>query len=684
MAVSSIVVRFRGHSGDIVLFVEAWLWPALGGLLLAFLPMKIPSARFALAFALAATLSLPAQQITSPDGTIAVQLSLDAGALTYQVTRAGREILEPSPLGLETSLGSFATGLKADGAATAKLDERYTLPHGKVRDVHYVANELTARFTNASGDRLEVVFRVSDRDVAFAYRLSGKDRRRVTIQREATGFNFPASATAFATWQAKPGDGWKASKPSYEEGYQIDVPVGTKSPTGLGFTFPALFRVGDAGWVLVSETGTTSNYAGTRLSDPTADGIYTIAFPEPGENGGIGDATVSASMPLQTPWRTLTVGATLAPIVESTVATDVVTPLYAASQPYVAGRATWSWLVWQDNSMNDADQRTFIDLAAAMGWEYILVDALWDENLGREKFAELVAYARAKKVEILLWYNSNGAWNDAPQGPRNRMDTAPARLAEMAWLKSLGVKGLKVDFFGGDKQTTIKLYEDILTDANAHGLMLVFHGATLPRGWERMYPNFMSAGAATVSENLIFRQDFADDEARLSTILSLVRNPVAPLDFGPLVLNRTFHKETGKGNQRRTTDAFQLATTVLYQSPLQHSGLTPQNLTEQPAFAIDFLKRVPTVWDETRFLAGYPGKDIALARRAGDRWYVVATNGEATPKTLTLDVPFLVGRTLTLIHDGPAQTAATRQVIIGPDGKLTLPLEVGGGAVAFE
>ena len=240
---------------------------------------------------LSLALSLPAQEVHSPDGALTVKLTLDAGALTYAVAHQGRIVLEPSPLGLETNLGSFATGLKAEGSDIAKIDERYTLPHGKVREVHYLANELTARFTNANGDNLDVVFRVSDRDVAFAYRLSGKDRRRVTIQREATGFNLPASATAFVTWQAKPGDGWMASKPSYEEGYQIDEPVGTKSPTGLGFTFPALFRIGVSGWLLVSETGTSSNYAGTRLADPTPEGLYRIAFPETGENGGIGDAT---------------------------------------------------------------------------------------------------------------------------------------------------------------------------------------------------------------------------------------------------------------------------------------------------------------------------------------------------------------------------------------------------------
>lgn len=635
------------------------------------------------AFTLSLIPALNAQRVTSPDGAIVVELSLDSGALSYEVKREGRTMLEPSPLGLETSIGSFASGLKAAGVSTAKIDERYTLPHGKVRDVHYRANELTAGFTNENGDRLEVIFRVSDRDVAFSYRVSGDDKRRVIVHRERTGFDFPAHATAFTTHQVPWGGGWMASKPSYEEAYALDTPIGAKSPHGLGFTFPALFRIGEDGWVLVSETGVTSKYAGSRLGEPTADGLYPIAFPEAEENAGIGDATVFAALPLHTPWRTLTIGRTLAPIVETTVATDVVKPLYEPSQNYRPGRATWSWLVWQDDSMNEADQRTFIDLAGKMGYEYILIDAMWDENLGREKLAELVRYARSQNVDVLLWYNSNGAWNDAPQTPRNLMDTAPARQREMAWLKSIGVKGLKVDFFGGDKQVTMKLYEDILTDANAHGLMLNFHGATLPRGWERMYPNHMTSEAATASENLIFSQNFADGEARLSTVLSLIRNPVAALDFGPMVLNRRFHKEEGKGNVRRTTDAFQLATTLLYQSPLQHFGITPNNLQEQPAFVIDFLKKVPVVWDETRYIAGYPGRDVVLARRNGDRWYVVATNGEQRTKELVIDVPFLAGRTLTLIHDAPGQTAATRQVTIGEDGRFTLTLEVGGGAVLF-
>ncbi|MCF3652358.1 glycoside hydrolase family 97 protein [Synoicihabitans lomoniglobus] len=638
--------------------------------------------RLSLALALVLSTSLPAQEVSSPDGRLSVTLDLSpGGALSYRVTLEDTLVIEPSPLGLESTLGSFSSGLTVGETATAVIDEHYTLPNGKVRNVHYQAHELTATFANRDGNLIDVVFRVSNTDVAFAYRLPSGEIPRVTIERESTGFDLPDDATAFVTWQAPPETGWMQTKPSYEEGYLIDVPVGTDSPTELGFTYPALFRLGDQGWVLISETGVSSNYVGTRLADPTTDGLYRVAFPQSGENGGIGDATASASLPLLTPWRTITVGRTLATIVETTVATDVVTPQYEPSIAYQGGRATWSWLLWQDASMNETDQRTFIDLAAEMNYEYVLIDALWDTNLGREKLAELVAYAQSKHVNVLLWYNSNGAWNNAPQGPRNRMNSAPARQAEMAWLQSIGIKGLKVDFFGGDKQATMKLYEDILTDGNAYGLHFNFHGATLPRGWERMYPNHMTSEAATASENLVFSQGFCDGEAQRSTIFPFVRNPVAAFDYGPMVLNRRLSRDQASGTTRRTTDAFQLATTVLFQSPVQHFGLTPNNLEEQPAFVIDFLKTVPTRWDETRFIAGYPGKLAVLARRHEKQWYVAATNGEDEARTVSLSAPFLAGQTLTLIHDQSDGSAACDQITIATDGTFDLALAPRGGAV---
>ncbi|MDQ8183442.1 glycoside hydrolase family 97 catalytic domain-containing protein [Pelagicoccus sp. SDUM812005] len=638
-----------------------------------------------LSAAMAAIISnLDALELQSPAGDLRVNLELEDGALTYAVYYDEVVVLEPSPLGLETSIGRFDRGLEHIGQEERRIEESYELPHGKVRHVDYLANELTARYRNEQGDLMEVVFRVSDNDIAFAYRISSDEKVRMIVESERTGFDLPKTATAFVTHQAKAGTGWMGTKPSYEEGYLLDAEVGTASPTGLGFTFPALFRLGGKGWLMVSETGVSSKYAGTRLSDPSPDGLYRIAFPEPDENGGIGASTVATALPMTTPWRTLTFGETLAPIVESTVATDVVKPMYEASMDYRPGRATWSWLLWQDPSMNEEAQRTFIDLAADLDFEYILIDALWDRNLGRDKLAELVTYANSKDVDVLLWYNSNGFWNDAPQGPRNRLDSAPAREEEMAWLQSIGVKGLKVDFFGGDKQVTMKLYEDIMTDANRYGLNLNFHGATLPRGWERMYPNHMTSEAVTASENLVFSQGFADSEAWRSTVISLVRNPVAAMDYGPLVLNNRFSGDPESGNVRRTTDAFQLATSVLFFSPLQHFGLTPRVFEEQPGYVIEFLHEVPAVWDETRFVDGYPGTHAVIARRSGTRWYLAATNGEEEAKTLSLTVPFLAGETLSLIHDKKGkQHSGLSELTVEADGQLKLDLEGHGGAVLY-
>lgn len=631
-----------------------------------------------------ACMAIPAEEVRSPNGDLSANLELKEGSPFLDVKFKGKVFLEPSPLGLETSLGSFSRGLTAAGKETRTLDERYVLPHGKVRDVRYQANELVARFTNDQNATLEIIIRAGHRDVAVAYRISAKGKPDAVIQKETTGFKFPKHATAFVTPQARAGTGFAGSKPSYEEAYFLDQPVGSKSATGLGFTFPALFRIGGDGWLLLSETGVSSNYAGTRLGDPSPDGLYPIAFPEAAENRGAGDATVSGSLPLTTSWKTVTVGETLAPIVETTVATDVVKPLYQPSREYQPGRATWSWLLWQDPSMNLEDQRKFVKLAGDLGYEYILIDALWDKNIGREKMAELVKEAAKLKVGVLLWYNSNGSWNDAPQTPLHGMDTAEHRAREMSWMRSIGVKGIKVDFFGGDKQVTMKLYEDILTDANQHGLVVNFHGATLPRGWERMFPNHMTSEAVTASENLVFSQGFADKEAFNSTVFPFVRNPVAAMDYGPLVLNKRFSRDPNRGTQRRTTDAFQLATAILYQSPLQHFGLAPNNLAEQPPHVLDFLRKVPVVWDETRFVDGYPGKFVVIARRAGNRWYVAATHAGNEDRVIPVKLPGLKGKPLNMLYDLPDGTAGLKTVTVGNDGLLNCSLAPGGGVVLFQ
>lgn len=592
-------------------------------------------------------------------------------------------MLEESPLGLESTIGDFSTGLTFLSESKKQIEENYYLPNGKTSRMHYLANELTVSYLNKSKDTLQVLFRVSNNDIALAYRLASPKQTHCTIKRELTGFNFPAHTTTFITPQAPSGEGWMKTKPSYEEEYTNEEPIGTPSKYRLGYTFPALFHLGNTGWVLLSETGVTSRYAGTRLSEGNQEGLYTIAFPEKEENGGMGDNTVTSNLPLITSWKTITVGETLKPIVETTSAYNGMKPVYTASQPYKPGRSTWSWILWQDESCNYKDQQIFIDLAAEMGYEYILIDALWDKQIGYENMPSLIAYAQSKGVDVILWYNSNGAWNDAPQGPKQRMDTAPARQKEMAWMKSLGVKGIKVDFFGGDKQTTMKLYEDILTDANQYGIFVVFHGTTLPRGWERMYPNHMGSEAALVSENLVFSQDFANKEAYTSTMLPFTRNAVSAMDFGPVFFNKRFSKQADKGTIRKTTDAFQLATSILYQSPVQHFGITPNNIQEQPEYVINFMKKIPTTWDETRFIDGYPGKYCVMARRFGSKWYIGATNASNSLQSYTLSLPWLIGKEVTVLFDHKDRSVGFKTAKIDKKGLLKIELENLGGCVIY-
>lgn len=632
---------------------------------------------------LAVSGALTAQEVQGPDGALKVNVELKDGSPVYSVHYNNKIFLEPSPLGLKTSIGDFSTGLKQLGHQVRTIDETYTMPHAKVSRVHYQANELVCNYLNEKGDTLQVIFRVSNNDIAQAYRIASPKHTHCIIEKEATGFDFPSYTTTFITPQAPAGDGWMGTKPSYEEEYTLDEAIGTPSRYKLGYTFPALFHVGNNGWVLVSETGVSSHYAGTKLSEGTQDGLYTIAFPEKAENGGVGDATIAASIPSLTSWKTITVGETLKPIVETTSAYDNVRPLYEPTQVYQPGRSTWSWILWQDASCNYKDQQTFIDLAAAMGYEYILIDALWDKQIGYENMPSLITYAQSKGVDVLLWYNSNGNWNDAPQGPKHCLDSAPARQKEMAWMKTLGVKGIKVDFFGGDKQATMKLYEDILTDANQYGIAVVFHGCTLPRGWERMYPNHMSSEAALVSENLVFGQYHADKEAQRSTLYPFIRNAVSAMDFGGVFFNKHFSKDGVSGTLRKTTDAFQIATSVLYQSGIQHFGITPNNLTEQPEFILDFMKKVPTVWDETRFIDGYPGKYCVVARRYGNQWYIAATNATGQPMKLNLSLLWLTNQQVSIIHDNEVRTAGLSQGTVNKKGILTIEMQPMGGAMIY-
>ncbi len=619
--------------------------------------------------ALTGAVCLSASTVSSPDSKLVVTTGLQSGKPIYSVTYDGKPIIMESPLGFVSNIGDFSTGLALAGESTDKVHKSFDQDRIKQSHIDYTANKLTTEYKNAKGQKMSIEWLVSDNDIAFRYLIPAEgDTRSMIIEKEATGYRFPDFTTTFLTPQSHAMIGWKRTKPSYEEPYKPDAAMTEPSMYGHGYTFPALFHVGDNGWALLTETGVDGYFCGSRLSEYT-DGMYTIAYPMPEENNGNGSANPAIGLPGATPWRTITVGSTLKPIVETTIPWNVVEPLYAASETVKPGRGTWSWILWQDPSINYDDQIKYIDFAAAMGYENVLVDNWWDTNIGREGIAKLAKYAQSKGVNLLIWYSSSGWWNDIEQGPTNIMSRPIPRKAEMKWLQSLGIKGIKVDFFGGDKQETMRLYEDILSDANDYGISVIFHGCTMPRGWERMYPNYVGSEAVLASENLVFGQNFCDEAAYNATLHPFIRNAAGCMEYGGTVLNHRLNRNNDGGTTRRTTDAFELATAILFQNPVQNFALAPNNLTDAPADAIAFMKAVPTTWDETVFIDGYPGKYVVLARRHADKWYIAGVSAQDQPLKLKLNLPMLQkGDEVTLYaEDGKSPLTAKTLKIKKPE-----------------
>lgn len=623
------------------------------------------------------------KQITSPDGKLVVTVADMDGRPSYSVSYDNVLFLKPSPLGMIANIGDFSSGMSLEkNVSTNKIDETYELASIKKSKVHYVANEAVFSFTQQGKTIYDVIFRISNNDVAFKYKMYPQgETLSCVVKQEVTGFVFPDGTTTFLCPQSKPMGGFARTSPSYETSYTADDVAG-KNGWGEGYTFPCLFRNGDNGWTLVSETGVNGGYCASRLLGHK-EGVYTIGFPQEGEANGNGTVSPGIALPGETPWRTITVGKTLAPIVETTVSFDVVKPLYPAKGEYTYGRGSWSWIIGMDGSTNYKEQLRYIDFSAAMGYQSVLVDALWDKQIGRDKIEELAKYGKNKGVALYLWYNSNGYWNDAPQTPRGIMDNAIARRKEMKWMQSIGIRGIKVDFFGGDKQMTMQLYEDILSDANEYGLLVIFHGCTLPRGWERMYPNFASSEAVLASENLHFSQGSCDHEAFNATLHPFIRNTVGSMDFGGSALNKYYNADNApRGSRRVTSDVYALATAVLFQSPVQHFALAPNNLTDAPAWAIDFMKEVPTTWDEVRFIDGYPGKYVILARRHGDKWYIAGVNAQKETLQLKVNLPmFSNGEKVRLFSDDKVLQGGVKQIGIGKKQELQLTIPCNGGVL---
>lgn len=618
--------------------------------------------------------------VSSPDGRVQVTFGLYgwSNEPRYTVRLDGKPVLNESHLGLVRRDADFSKSLKLVNVSKVEpYHDEYDLLTTKRRHNVYDANQRSFDLETADGRKMRVQFSVSNDGVAFRYVFPETDGAMHYVESEASSFNFPSATRAWLQPIAVAKSGWSSTNPSYEEVWEKDIPMGSPSPSGAGWIYPALFNTGDV-WVLISETGLTRNYSGTRLQSTWRSPEYRVVLPDALENFQNGPVKPQHSLPWTTPWRIVVIG-DLKTVVESTLGTDLAAKPaagVAATPPDGPGKASWSWPLLGDDRTEYDTQKRFIDYAARMGWRYTLVDALWDTQIGYDKLKELVDYARTKNVRILVWYNSAGEWNEAPQTPRNLMLTHASRMKEFARLKEIGVAGLKVDFFGGDGQSVIEYYQDILEDAAKFGFLMNFHGATLPRGWQRTYPNLMTMEAIRGLEFVTFDQRNAEDEPTHAAMIPFTRNVFDPMDFTPVVLDRINNIE------RRTSSAFELALSVLFTSGIQHYAEIPEGMARAPGYVQEFMQHVPSIWDDLKFIDGFPGKYVVLARRSGKQWYLAGINGEKTARDVTIDLTAFKAHGMSVITDGEndGNLSFVRQKHTGSSVKLTLKPR--GGFVA--
>ncbi len=617
----------------------------------------------------------------SPDGSIVVSFNLlKGGQPVYTVICRDTTVITEGNLGIIRSDAGFSSGLRLDSVTGPdEIRDNYTLLHGKKRDASYVALRYTVHLTASSGEAMDIIFQVSDDGFAFCYRFPGASEELKYITAEKSSFSFAGGTLAWIQPRAASKSGWNQTNPSYEENYLMEVSLSEVAADTNGWVFPALFRSGNC-WINLTESWPDRNYCGSHLAKGNGSNELIIAFPEPTEGYTNGSVLPQSTLPWQTPWRIVTMGGTPGVIAESTHGTDLALRPGEGDFSYVRpGRAAWSWALMKDRSVNYEVQKQFITYAAEMGWEYCLIDVNWDKKIGWDGIAGLARLAGERNVGLILWYNSAGDWNTVTYHPKDRLLTHDSREEEFSRLESLGIKGIKVDFFGGDGQSMMDYYQDILADAHRHRLVVNCHGSTLPRGLHRTWPNLVSMEAIRGFEFATFDQATADLVASKATAVPFIRNAFDPMDFTPVCFTQydNFERITGNGAE--------LALAVLFLSGVQHYAETADGMATVPEYVRDMMKKIPVSWDETRFIDGYPGSYIVLARRKGAIWFIAGVNAKIEPVKLSFKLPFIVTGPGTIISEGETLRSFSAGTAM-PDKEGIMAVEmkpVGGFVIKF-
>jgi len=595
---------------------------------------------------LARSAETQAWSLASPNTRNEIAVTLGAeGQLSYQVTRAGKVVLPESPLGLVSNEGNFTKALQVAWVGKAETRrERYELFAGVMPKVDRKMRQRTLEFTNGSRDVLAIDLAATDEGVAFRYRLSGATNRLREVKEELTGFHVPPNTKGWL----QPYHAGGLYTPAYEDFYFQVVP-GDAPPRSRGeprgWCFPALFQVRSAdSWALVTESGTEGSYPGCHLAADSSEGIYRIAFPLPDEHtkGQSTNLTTNPrfALPWTMPWRVIVLGQSAAEVATSTLVTDLAPPSQIKDTSWIKpGRASWAWWSHPDGPATKELFNEFTDFAARMGWEYTLFDAGW-WSPGLEPIA---SHAGEKGVAPLAWLHAQDFY-DAMKRKQ--------KLDEMA---AAGVRGVKVDFWVSDRQETIATMHALFAEAAERKLLVNLHGCTMPRGWQRMWPNFMSAEAVLGTESYFYEPRYTEKAAELNTVLPFTRNVAGPMDYTPVAI-------LPKKYQRTTTAAHELATAIIFTSGIIHYADQAKMFESLPAEAVKIFRDAPARWDETHCLLGEPGRVAVFARRSGSSWFIAGINGTNERLPVKLDLkPYRKFTDRTLIAE--AAIAGTEVVV---------------------
>ena len=611
--------------------------------------------------------------VLSPDGQVSFVLE-SSGAQDqvpqYSVTCRGEEALAPSSLGLELDGRLLGPGMCIRQIGKRSVDESYTLKSGKRLSCRNHCNEAVFSLRGKGLPRLQLMVRVFDDGVAFRYLLPGKDGKEHVIGKELTEFSLPAGEA----W-IHPFDWNSRKKPSYEQFSKNGIPVGSPSPYEQGWAFPMLFKTGGL-WTFVTEACLDGTYPATHVDNSGKAGAYRIRFPEQ-EEPIIPDAPEPRStLPWYTPWRVIVTCPDLNGIFSSQIVQHLNPANVLEDTDWIRpGRATWSWWYQGGTVRSYEAQKKYVDFCQSMNWEYSLIDAHW-EAMDGEGVEGVLRYAAGKDVGIWLWYHSGAGVENGVMSDKTR------RREEMKRISELGVKGVKVDFFDTDKQAIIALYPEILQDAAEFHLMVDFHGATLPRGFERTYPNLMTTEAVRGAESL-GRQEVCDRMAKHNAVLVFTRNVVGSMDYTPVTFSNKIRQ--GVEARRKTSVAHQLALSVAFESGFQCFADRCEAYLALPEGPKEFLRAVPVAWDESCLLSGYPADHAVIARRKGDTWYIGGINGLDEERAFRFSLPEgCAGRTIHWIADGEDGDSFREytETLAAGASEVCVPVLAEGGFVA--